>query len=76
MIASVGIVFIYAETSGLHDRGVWLEQQSSYSAMLNIAKPAPSIPEFVNLNSQPYLGIPSYSGVAQKRNSGMFNIAE
>jgi hypothetical protein len=46
-------------------------QQSSYSTMLNIPEPVPTIPEFVNSNSQPCLGIPSYSGVAQKRNSGI-----
>jgi hypothetical protein len=46
--------------------------------MLNIAEPVPpqksvpTIPEFVNFNSQPCLGIPSYSGMAQKRNSQEF----
>jgi hypothetical protein len=46
--------------------------------MLNIAEPVPpkesvpTIPEFVNSNSQPCLGIPSYSGMAQKRNSQEF----
>jgi hypothetical protein len=49
----------------------WVEQ-SSYSAMLNIAEPVPTIPEFVNSNSQPCIGIPSYSGMAQKRNSQEF----
>jgi hypothetical protein len=50
-------------------------QQSSYSAMLNIPEPVPpqepvpTIQELVNSNSQPCLGILSYSGVAQKRNS-------
>jgi hypothetical protein len=49
-------------------------QQSSYSAMLNIPESVPppesvpTIPEFVNSNSQPCLGIPSNSGIAQKRN--------
>ena len=40
--------------------------------MLNIAEPVPTIPEFVNSNSQLCLGIPSYSGMAQKRNSQEF----
>jgi hypothetical protein len=46
--------------------------------MLNIAEPVPpqepvpTIPEFVNSNSQPCPGIPSYSAIAQKRNSQKF----
>jgi hypothetical protein len=49
-----------------YNQQIITNQQSSYSAMLNIAEPVPprepvpTIPESVNSNSQPYPGIPSH----------------
>jgi hypothetical protein len=47
---------------------VILFRDVEHSGISSAPESVPTIPEFVNSNSQPCLGIPSNSGIAQKRN--------